>query len=270
MGKRKQTRVGGNRRAFTLAREAYRQRGKPSGGMEPGMQFLTRTPTEVAYLDPATNTIHVGVRGTADAMDVLTWPTIPLGKLSSTSRYKRARAFVDTLAKQYPTARIEVAGHSLGGTIATQLKRDMPDRVAEVHAFNQAVQPGDVLGRLTGQDKGVNRYYVGDDPLYQYEGGKLLAGTTTMFPASGAGGVGGHFLENFYPELAQQMDQANTSAAAPAAPASWTNWAGRKLAQVNQGLSYFGVPGTAEAATQLYMQHSGAGGRARRGGRGRR
>ena len=252
MGKRTVKRVGGSKQAWLLAEEAYKQ-GRPLQPVPYGLEFLTRTPTEVAYRDPATGTIYIGVRGTTDIMDVLTWPLVPVGLLPRTSRYKRARAFAASVASQYPLDRIEVSGHSLGGTIASQLQRELGDRVARVETYNQAAAPADLYPR-----DDIVRHYAQDDPLYQYFGGKLTA-NTEMHPPAQQGVLGSHTNVFFAPVLAAQLRALPR--AAP--PSDLGSQAGRALAAVNQGLSYLGVPGTAEGASVLYRRYGGRGRRPR-------
>lgn len=248
MGKRPVRRVGGSKRSWLLAEEAYK-RGRPVRAVDPSLEYLTRTPTEVAYRDPSTGTIHIGIRGTSDPLDVLTWPLVPLGLLPTTSRYKRAKAFTESVATQYPHSRIELSGHSLGGTIASQLQRDLGRRVSRVDTYNQAAAPADLLAR-----NDITRHYAADDPLYQYTGGRHTA-NTQVYPATRQGFLGSHGNTLFNPALSAEL--AATPRAAPAS--DWRSRAGRALAAVNQGLSYFGIPGTAQGATMLQRRYGGSG-----------
>lgn len=159
----------------------------------PGMKFLGKTPTAEAYMDEKTGKIMFSIRGTNSGEDVANWGQVQLNNLANTGRYQRDKAFVETWLNRYPNATADISGHSLGGTIATQLKRDLPGRIEEARVFNPAVQPiNDVF------DKGdkVIRTVANNDPLYQYQGGKIASGQTNVINAGT-----GHSMD----ALAQQM-----------------------------------------------------------------
>lgn len=243
----------GGKVAWTVAEESYKRGRAPTPGVH-GLTFLAKTPTEVAYRDASTGTIYIGVRGTHSAADVAAWPLVPFNLLHRSSRYKRALAFAESVASQYPNDEIELSGHSLGGTIAAGLRRDMGPRVSQVHTYNQAVQPDDVGDRA----RNVTRHYVADDPLHAYLGGQY-AGNREVIAARQGTALENHSSRNFYPADYAAMQQVPRID--PALSAS--NRAVHALATLNEGLSYLGVPGTAEASMSLYRRAYGGGGRSR-------
>lgn len=149
-------------RAYKASRDAYGNK----GSIPEGMEVIGRTKTATAYRDPATGRLLFGLRGTADARDVLTDLTIPFNGLTKTRRYRADKEFVDKILAQHPGAKADLAGHSLGGTIASQLKRDLGDRAGDVDTFNQAMQPMDYLKPA----EGTKRRYIQGDPLHAIMG----------------------------------------------------------------------------------------------------
>jgi pimeloyl-ACP methyl ester carboxylesterase len=116
--------------------------------------------------------IVIGVRGMRmlDPNDYLTDFELAQNKLADTPKYQSSKRFVNEVFLEYPTARVSLAGHSLGGAIATQLKRDFP-QIVRVIAFNSAFQPIDVFSSPAG----ILRIYGDRDWIYNLLQGRLIA-----------------------------------------------------------------------------------------------
>ena len=143
------------------------------------------TPTLKIYKhkDDLKNHFIAGVRGTASLEDVLTDVNLIVGRLTKTERYKRDRDALRTFLEEHPEATVRLTGHSLGGAIARELKREFGDRVQAGVTFNSAFDvtqlgegahggfqniysQNDPLGKLANASKGhVRRYYKTDHLL---------------------------------------------------------------------------------------------------------
>jgi len=156
-----------------------------------GFVLLRDSPTMDAYINQKDRVIMLGVRGTklTDKADLQADAALPFGRLVDTPRYKTDKQFVMTLRRQYPFYSIYLAGHSLGGAIINQLKRDSP-YLKDAVEYNPAFQPRD----LTQQGSGIKRLYVSTDPLYKL-GGRLFRGAQIV--PGYAGILSGHGLKNF-------------------------------------------------------------------------
>lgn len=130
------------------------------------MQEVGRTKTVRVYKDPDTNRLHIGVRGTADLRDVSSWLPTAVGRLSKTKRYQEDLEYIKKVLEENPGMQADVSGHSLGGAIANQLKRDLGDRIGDVDTFNAALQPTDIFHKA----ENTQRYYTSGDPLYNAMG----------------------------------------------------------------------------------------------------
>jgi len=126
-----------------------------------GYYILTRSPTIIFYKAVSDNTVIIAVRGSADSRDWLqTNTTLPFGGLTRTARYKEDKKFVgDNIGKYSNGNDIYVVGHSLGGVIADQLRRDFPI-IKGGFTFNPAFQPQDYF-----RQSKVERKYTSRDPL---------------------------------------------------------------------------------------------------------
>lgn len=126
-----------------------------------GYEILTRSPTIIFYKSITDNTVIIAVRGSADTRDWLqTNTTLPFGGLTRTARYKEDKKFVgDNIGKYSNGNDIYVVGHSLGGVIADQLRRDFPI-IKGGFTFNPAFQPQDYF-----RPSKVDRKYTSRDPL---------------------------------------------------------------------------------------------------------
>ena len=171
-----------------------------------GFQLVVNTPTVDAFVDEATKSVMLTLRGTVptDKKDLFADANIPLNRLSKTDRYLQDKMLVQQILQRYPPDQYEIylTGHSLGGAIVNQLKRDFP-MLKDAQTFNAAFQPYDLLRQQSGQ---IKRKYVSTDPLYKL-GGRLFQNITVVPPKSKAlplGTIGklydtyqGHALSNF-------------------------------------------------------------------------
>lgn len=64
--------------------------------------------------------VHI-YRGSATSEDLWTDAQLAQGKLASTDRYKQTAARIDAAQKQYGITQATHVGHSLGGTLATEM-----------------------------------------------------------------------------------------------------------------------------------------------------
>lgn len=180
---------------FKAAKESYEA--NPAQSLD-GFQLVVNTATFDAYLDEQTKTLLVSSRGTADAQDVKADAALAVNALPSTARYQQDRRVMDSIVVRYPPSRYTyyITGHSLGGAIDNQLKRDYPF-IKEAVEFNPAFQPKDLVYRQGG----IKRYYTKTDFLYKL-GGRFLPNVHTIEPARFTGltaldALTGHKLENF-------------------------------------------------------------------------
>lgn len=171
-----------------------------------GFQMVVNTPTVDAFVDEATKSVVLTLRGTVptDKKDLFADANIPLNRLSRTDRYIQDKAIVQQILQRYPPDQYEIylTGHSLGGAIVNQLKRDFP-MMKDAQTFNAAFQPYDLLRQQSGE---IKRKYVSTDPLYKL-GGRLFQNISVVPPKSKAlplGTIGklydtyqGHALSNF-------------------------------------------------------------------------
>lgn len=156
------------------------------------------TRTFDAYLNTKTKSILIGIRGTADAQDIKADAALALNSLTTTLRYEHDKNVLKQLLIVYPVPEYSyyLGGHSLGGAISTQLKRDFPFLKDSVQ-FNPAFQPTDLLRSPTD----ILRYYTRTDFLYRL-GGKNLPNVRIIEPTRFTGlsaidSFTGHKLENF-------------------------------------------------------------------------
>lgn len=171
-----------------------------------GFQLVVNTPTVDAFVDEATKSVVLTLRGTVptDKKDLYADANIPLNRLAKTDRYIQDKALVQQILQRYPPDQYEIylTGHSLGGAIVNQLKRDFP-MLKDAQTFNAAFQPYDLLRQQSGE---IKRKYVSTDPLYKL-GGRLFQNITVVPPKSKSlplGTIGklydtyqGHALANF-------------------------------------------------------------------------
>lgn len=173
-------------RQYRLAKEAYRAT-RPSVLQDSSLEYVAKTPTAVAYRDPRSNVVHIGIRGTHSVEDLITDASLVFNQLSSTSRYRRDKAFVESMQRQFPDSKIELTGHSLGGAVVSALQRELGDAVTST-SFNAAYQPMDFLDR--SDRNSTTRVYARNDPLYSTFG--AYAPNVVVDPAAS-----GHSLSTF-------------------------------------------------------------------------
>jgi alpha-beta hydrolase superfamily lysophospholipase len=116
--------------------------------------------------------IVIGVRGMRmlDPNDYATDIELAQNNLASTPKYQSAKRFVNDIILKNPNSNIFLSGHSLGGAIATQLKRDF-SKIQYVVEFNPAFQPMDIFA----SPKGILRIYGSKDWIYNLLQGRLIA-----------------------------------------------------------------------------------------------
>ena len=180
---------------FKASKESYEA--NPAQSLD-GFQLVVNTATFDAYLDEQTKTLLISARGTADTQDVKADAALALNALTSTSRYQQDKRVMDSIVARYSPSIYSyyITGHSLGGAIDNQLKRDYPF-IKEAVEFNPAFQPKDLISRQGG----IKRYYTKTDFLYKL-GGRFLPNVHTIEPSKFTGltaldALTGHKLENF-------------------------------------------------------------------------
>jgi hypothetical protein len=128
----------------------------------PGYELLEAIPTIGIYKQIASNTIVIAVRGSADTQDWITNAQLPFNNLVNTARYKTDKEFVMNAVQKYgPGNDVYITGHSLGGMVAEQLKRDF-DQIKSGITFNPAFESQDLFNR---EESTVKRRYTSEDPL---------------------------------------------------------------------------------------------------------
>jgi dienelactone hydrolase len=128
MAHKAKTRIGA-----TFAKQAY----STNPESIEGYTLVNWNANNKAYKENNTNVIHVGIKGTANAADVLTDIKHFTGtKIETTDRYKDSKKFLENLQRDNPTSKLNVYGHSLGGLIANKLAKEEPQLVSGGQAFN--------------------------------------------------------------------------------------------------------------------------------------
>jgi hypothetical protein len=113
----------------------------------------------------------IAVRGTKDFRDVKADTSLPFNNLTNTNRYQNDRNIIASLSRTFNPSVYDyyLTGHSLGGAIVSQLKRDFPF-LKDAVLYNSAFQPKDLVQQSSGS---IKRVYTTDDPLYN-AGGKFF------------------------------------------------------------------------------------------------
>ena len=149
-----------------MAQSAYS--GKPVKGYE----IVSQSPTIKIFEKPGTDELIVSARGSKDLRDWKTNITLPFNGLSSSDRYKEDKAFVtDALEKYGKGKKVYVTGHSLGGAVAEQLKKDIPE-IKTGKTYNPAFQGSDFFSHNKSK---VKRVYGSGDVLGLF--GRYLPGS---------------------------------------------------------------------------------------------
>lgn len=169
--------------------------------------LVFNTPTLDAWVNEPRTTIVLSVRGTdtSDSGDLAADASIPFNRLSKSNRYQIDKQSVQQILQRYDPSKYEyyLTGHSLGGAIVNQLKRDFPFFKDAVE-YNAAFQPYDFLRQQNDQ---IQRNYTANDPLYRL-GGRFFSKVNVLpakpSVATSLGAVGnlydalqGHSLSNF-------------------------------------------------------------------------
>ena len=171
--------------------------------------LVFNTPTLDAWVNEPRSTIVLSVRGTdtSDSGDLAADASIPFNRLSKSNRYIQDKQYVEQIIQRYSPQRYEyyLTGHSLGGAIINQLKRDYPF-LKDAVEYNAAFQPYDFLRQ---QSDHIQRNYTANDPLYRLGGrffNKINVLPAKPSVATSLGAVGnlydalqGHSLSNFDP-----------------------------------------------------------------------
>jgi len=77
------------------------------------------------YFNPKTKKLLYTIAGTHNLKDVGTDVYLALGKLKDTNRFKEAKDILNKAKKEFPSnTGIDIAGHSLGGSISQYLSSD--------------------------------------------------------------------------------------------------------------------------------------------------
>jgi len=196
---------------YAVAKEQYKKKGDEN---VKNYKLMFDSPTVKAYLDDVADTIILSVRGTSDFRDVKADASIAINRLKYSDRYINDKNIIDQLAQRYPYSKYDyyLVGHSLGGALINQLKRDFPWLKDNVQ-FNPAFQPYDLISQ---QSKDSKRFYTPDDPLYNLGGrffsNKIVVDTqqpTIKMPSNIASDAfnyyQGHSLDNFNKLLGGNM-----------------------------------------------------------------
>jgi hypothetical protein len=196
---------------YAVAKEQYKKKGDEN---VKNYKLMFDSPTVKAYLDDVADTIILSVRGTTDFRDVKADASIAVNRLKYSDRYVNDKSIIDQLAQRYPYSKYDyyLVGHSLGGALINQLKRDFPWLKDNVQ-FNPAFQPYDLISQ---QSKDSKRFYTPDDPLYNLGGrffsNKIVVDTqqpTIKMPSNIASDAfnyyQGHSLDNFNKLLGGNM-----------------------------------------------------------------
>lgn len=161
-----------------------------------------------AFLNRRNKEILVGVKGTTlNAKDLLADVNIARNNLRNTNRYKKDVEQFKQILYQYPPSEYiyYVSGHSLGGAIIKQLRKDFPF-IKEGQGFNPASQPKDLIT----QDPNILDNYIDKDFLYNTTGRFIKNKRVYPYVAQPTKGIFGwikqkstptfinaHFLDNF-------------------------------------------------------------------------
>jgi hypothetical protein len=146
-------------------------KGAYSGTPVKGYEIVTQSPTIKIYKKPDSDDLVVSARGSYDLRDWKTNVTLPFNGLASSDRYKEDKAFVTNALEKYGKGKkVYVTGHSLGGAVAEQLKKDIPE-IKTGKTYNPAFQGSDFFSR---KKSNVKRVYGSGDALGVF--GRYLPG----------------------------------------------------------------------------------------------
>jgi len=167
-----------------MAKDVYNARDERKGaGYRPEL-----SDDETAVYTPEGRKPIVAFRGSVNRGDAVTDGMLALGRLRNSNRWKRTQARVAKIRETVPV--FDVAGHSLGGTLAGAVHDD-DQRPGRLVAFNPGAT---LLGQIAGKDGRV--YTVDGDAV------SALANVThrdvRVLPANGDL-LTSHTVSNFAP-----------------------------------------------------------------------
>lgn len=165
------------RKLALVANEAYDE--TPSQTLEGDRTLYRSNKYNKAYIDKEGN-IDIGVRGSADVVDyALDAKKLLFGdNLLQSERYKDTERFIKNIRQDNPNAKINISGHSLGGTIVNRFVNENAGVINRAEAYNPYVtqnmdlsadvknyrKKGDiasVLGTykwISGENKGIEEF----------------------------------------------------------------------------------------------------------------
>lgn len=123
------------------------------------------------YYSPKDSHLLVNVRGTQEVSDLIPDTAILLGRLKETRRFKEAQEAHDRAVAKYHPRNVTVTGHSLGGSIASELATAPETKKV---TFNKGVSP--FVSKPNA--KGEKAYRTALDPISVFAAGKK--GTKTV------------------------------------------------------------------------------------------
>jgi hypothetical protein len=210
---------------FKAVKESYNVTNDASKSFD-DFNLIVEKPTVKAYLNDKTKTILLAIRGTkpTERLDLGADSLIPFGKLTSSDRYKLDVSILRLIFDQFSPEIFDyyLTGHSLGGAIVPQLKRDFPF-LKDAVVYNPASQPIDYKQQ---QSDSIKRLYHENDPLYAMGGevytNKQMIEAPTVLPKyfsnlykkvnimqSPSTYLKGHELSNFAPLYGGSINYPN-------------------------------------------------------------
>jgi hypothetical protein len=160
-----------------------------------------------AFLNDNVKEIVIGIKGTTLNMKDLIADVKLIGNnLKYSDRYKKDLDQFKQILLQYPPNEYSyyITGHSLGGAIVKQLKKDF-QFIKEGMTFNSASQPSD----LVNQDKNIKDNYIDKDFLYNLTGRFIKNKRVYPYKAKPTSGVMGWLKQKATPTPinAHKLDQ---------------------------------------------------------------
>lgn len=159
-----------------------------------GMVYAGRNDQAASFYVPSEDKVVIGVRGTVDGKDWLeaNWRIGP-GSLRGSPQYQEAREMVLRMKREYPGKKIELGGHSLGGSIVAELAREFPDDVEVAEVWNPGVGINDIM---PAQSAPIVRHHHVLDPL-RYNPIGTVPGLLTPHSVTYSANLWGHPLSVF-------------------------------------------------------------------------
>ena len=104
------------------------------------------SPTMAVWMNQNNKTIDIAFRGTANLHDVGTDTQLAVGNLAQTPRFQQDLQMVQKVKNEFPNYTINYTGHSLGGTIASLMKKTVGGGKAVVFNAGYGVNMGNLKG----------------------------------------------------------------------------------------------------------------------------